>query len=60
MRTSTISAVAGLLITIAGLCGQTRKGEVDWPYYGGDQGGSKYSSLTGINAGNVARSKHAL
>jgi glucose dehydrogenase len=28
---------------------------VDWPYYGGDQGGSKYSSLTDVNRTNVAR-----
>ena len=27
--------------------------EVEWPYYGGDQAGTKYSALTDINAGNV-------
>ncbi|HLW11296.1 MAG TPA: pyrroloquinoline quinone-dependent dehydrogenase [Casimicrobiaceae bacterium] len=26
----------------------------DWPYYGGDPGGSRYSQLTQINKGNVA------
>src|SRR4051794_23339715 len=26
-----------------------------WPYYGGDQGGSKYSILDEINKGNVAK-----
>jgi glucose dehydrogenase len=28
---------------------------VDWPFYGGDPGGMKYSTLTDINATNVAR-----
>src|SRR5262245_10959207 len=28
---------------------------VDWLYYGGDPGGSKYSTLSDINAGNVQR-----
>jgi glucose dehydrogenase len=27
----------------------------DWPYYGGDQGGTKYSALDQINRGNVAK-----
>lgn len=27
----------------------------DWPYYGGDQGGLKYSTLSDINRGNVAQ-----
>jgi quinoprotein glucose dehydrogenase len=29
--------------------------QVEWRYYGGDPGGSRYSLLTGINSGNVAR-----
>jgi len=28
---------------------------VEWPYYGGDQGGSKYSPLTDVNRSNVSR-----
>ena len=28
---------------------------MEWPFYGGDQAGSKYSPLTEINAGNVSR-----
>jgi quinoprotein glucose dehydrogenase len=28
---------------------------VDWPVYGGDQGGTKYSRLTDVNASNVSR-----
>jgi glucose dehydrogenase len=29
--------------------------EQDWPFYGGDQGGMKYSSLTDISASTVSR-----
>src|SRR5437016_6806500 len=29
--------------------------QVEWLYYGGDQAGTKYSSLTDINAGNIQR-----
>ncbi|HLG57772.1 MAG TPA: pyrroloquinoline quinone-dependent dehydrogenase [Vicinamibacterales bacterium] len=28
---------------------------VEWPYYGGDPGGTRHSTLTDINAGNVQR-----
>jgi quinoprotein glucose dehydrogenase len=31
----------------------------EWPYYGGDQGGSRYSQLTQINKANVATLKVA-
>src|SRR5215831_17967064 len=31
----------------------------DWPYYGGDAGGSRYSRLTEINKSNVAKLKIA-
>jgi len=31
----------------------------EWPYYGGDQGGSRYSQLTQINKANVAALKIA-
>ena len=27
----------------------------DWPFYGGDQGGMKYSPLTDVNASTVSR-----
>ena len=33
--------------------------EQDWPFYGGDQGGTKYSPLADINASNVARLQSA-
>jgi hypothetical protein len=29
--------------------------EQDWPFYGGDQGGTKYSTLADINASTVTR-----
>jgi quinoprotein glucose dehydrogenase len=29
--------------------------EQDWPFYGGDQGGTKYSPLTDVNASTVSR-----
>ena len=29
--------------------------EQDWPFYGGDQGGMKYSPLTDVNASTVSR-----
>ena len=31
------------------------KGEQDWPFYGGDQAGTKYSPLADITAANVSR-----
>ena len=44
------------LAMLAGVAhGQSAKpGQVDWPFYGGDQGGGKFSSLTDINTRNVA------
>ena len=33
----------------------TPSGPVEWPYYGGDQGGMKYSPLTDIGPENVQR-----
>src|SRR6185436_7296698 len=32
---------------------------VEWPYYGGDQGGTKYSTLDDVNLGNVSQLKEA-
>jgi quinoprotein glucose dehydrogenase len=34
--------------------GAAAPAEQDWPYYGGDQGSSKYSSLTDVNTSNVS------
>src|SRR5262249_46401321 len=33
----------------------TQARELDWPVYGGDQGGTKFSPLTDINRETVAR-----
>ena len=42
------------------LCGTAASAQtVDWPYYGGDQGGMKYSELAAINKANVAGLKLA-
>ena len=35
--------------------GAAPRAEQDWPYYGGDQGGSKFSALADVNTGNVSR-----
>ncbi|HEY7284264.1 MAG TPA: pyrroloquinoline quinone-dependent dehydrogenase [Vicinamibacterales bacterium] len=35
--------------------GATDRAEQDWPYYGGDQGGAKYSPLADVNTTNVAK-----
>ena len=32
---------------------------VEWPYYGGDPGGTRHSTLTDVNAGNVKQLKPA-
>ena len=48
-------AVVGSLLSSAVMHAQT----VDWRYYGGDQGGMKYSALTQVNKSNVARLKLA-
>jgi quinoprotein glucose dehydrogenase len=47
----TISALFALLLSAAASSAEPRRG--DWPYYGGDAGGSKYSPLAQIDAGNV-------
>ncbi|HEV2274193.1 MAG TPA: pyrroloquinoline quinone-dependent dehydrogenase [Acidobacteriaceae bacterium] len=47
-------ACAAIVILAAAAQPQER-GMVQWPFYGGDQGGMKYSRLTDINPGNVSR-----
>jgi quinoprotein glucose dehydrogenase len=47
-------AVAAILVAGAvALAPDSR--EQDWPFYGGDQGGMKYSSLTDVSASTVSR-----
>ena len=46
------------LVVAAGylsLAGAMHAQTVDWPYYGGDQGGMKYSTLTQIGRSNVSK-----
>src|SRR5260370_37318013 len=54
MQTSTIIRAAGLVIMSAAIHAQWKNSAIEWPYYGGDQGGSKYSALTEINSKNVS------
>ena len=50
-----------LLVTLVSLAGILWSAAVqtDWPYYGGDQAGSKYSELTQVNRANVKNLKLA-
>ncbi|HEX6214762.1 MAG TPA: pyrroloquinoline quinone-dependent dehydrogenase [Vicinamibacterales bacterium] len=47
----TISAAFALLLSAAASSADSQRGQ--WPYYGGDAGGSKYSALAQIDAANV-------
>ena len=44
-----------LIILMASPLVEAQSKQVEWPYYGGDPGGSRYSALTDINAGNLSR-----
>ena len=43
--------IIGAALALQGCAGQV----ADWPYYGGDQGGSRYSALAQIDRQNVAK-----
>lgn len=45
---------AAIALLSTGASGQ-KTSPVEWRHYGGDQGGTKYSPLTDINRGNVAK-----
>jgi glucose dehydrogenase len=48
-------ALLALIVTgIVASQGATRK-EADWPFYGGDQAGTKFSALTDVNTSTVSR-----
>ena len=53
--------VAGLLAVFTTAAGPAAAGSTtaDWPYYGGDAGGGRYSPLAQIDKGNVAELKLA-
>jgi quinoprotein glucose dehydrogenase len=59
MQKSKAGLIAILAILSVGLSGQTSKIAIEWPYYGGDQGGSKHSTLSDINTGNVSKLRQA-
>ncbi len=44
-----------LLVAIAVAVVTPVSPEQDWPFYGGDQGGTKFSPLTDVNVSTVAR-----
>src|SRR4051794_24946208 len=48
------SLLIALLLSTVPLVPQSNR-QVEWPYYGGDPGGSRYSSLTDINPQNLNR-----
>ena len=50
-RQATLFAI---LLTGSLVAAQRQSEPVEWLYYGGDQGGTKYSPLTDINAGERA------
>jgi quinoprotein glucose dehydrogenase len=51
-----IASLAGTRFAISQTAGEAI---ADWPYYGGDAGGSRYSPLTQIDKSNVAELKVA-
>ncbi len=51
----TMLGVAGVILAATQLSLASALPSNDWPYYGGDQGGSKYSLLNQINRGNVSK-----
>src|SRR6267154_3562068 len=58
-RSALFGALAlGLLLALDARAAGDGAGS-DWPYYGGDAGGMKYSALADINRGNVAALKLA-
>src|SRR5215469_2240011 len=58
MNLRSLGAVCLALVLLFGH-GQKRRGSRDWPCYGSDPGGSRYSDLSQINRTNVAKLKVA-
>jgi quinoprotein glucose dehydrogenase len=53
-----VKGVAGAILLIAAMAGVRAAAEdavTDWPYYGGDAGGSRYSPLAQIDRSNVGQ-----
>lgn len=60
MRIVRRAVVGGLVLGVAGGAGaQAAGGMVEWPTYGGDAGGMKYSRLRDIDRSNVSRLEQA-
>jgi quinoprotein glucose dehydrogenase len=55
MRRARFAGVLTVLLAGSLLAAQRASGPVEWPYYGGDQGGMRYSPLADIHAGNLQR-----
>ncbi len=56
MRRVLLSGAAGCAVLVGILSwASPARDMIEWPFYGGDQGGAKYSSLTDINADNVSQ-----
>ena len=57
MRSTRTAALVLGVVTLAGVHPLAQKGARDatWPHYGGDQGGTKYSSLTQLTPENVGQ-----
>jgi quinoprotein glucose dehydrogenase len=53
----TVNAVSAIIVAAGIFLAAQRpvSPQVEWPYYAGDPGGTKYSALADINAGNVSR-----
>ena len=57
-RLHTVSIMTPVLILVLATVAAAQAGP-GWPVYGGDQGNTRYSTLSQVNAGNVQRLKVA-
>jgi quinoprotein glucose dehydrogenase len=54
MKSLCLGASLCLGMAAVSVAQSSKTSQVDWPFYGGDQGGAKYSKLTDVNTGNVS------
>jgi len=59
MHTIRIAAAVALVASVVAFAQQQAARQVEWPYFGGDQGGQRHSTLTDINASTVVRLRPA-
>ena len=59
MHTIRIAAAVALVASVVAFAQQQAERQVEWPYFGGDQGGQRHSPLTDINASTVVRLRPA-